>query len=448
MIERFRGMLDVAGVSYWDFKESVIKSNQIVTQNGEVKDIASATKKSHCVRVLYKGGIGFYHSEKDNYQESIAKAIRIAKLMARKGTQTSIASYKTIHADKKSSFKINPDDISFSEKKDLLLKHKPTDERIKSYQLIYLDLHKDFRFENSEGSDIHQDLTFSYSGTNIVAKDDRFESFDTRDGGLFGYEIAKNIPDQFDEAVKTALQLLKAKSIKGGTMPVVCDGKLSEVVIHEALGHAAEADIVLQKDSCLEDKQGKKIAPESVNIYDSGLGNYWGSFFYDDEGIPSQKTMLIKKGVFQGYLHSRETANIFGVKPTGNARAQDNHNAVQVRMTNTCIEPGKYKKEELFEDIKKGVYLIGHKGGEVNTANGNFMFNAQMGYLIENGKLTTPLKEVSLGGSTLKTLSNIKKISKELEKGSPGFCGKNGQLVQVTGNNPSIMISAALVGGQ
>lgn len=443
----FLKALDIPGVSYWDFRESEISNNQIVTLNREVKDIINAKRKSHCVRVLYNGCMGFYHSESEDYKGSAMNALKIAKVLSTRLKKTSIAEYKTIKATRKSSYKINPQNISIEEKKDLLLEQKPNDERVKSYQLIYIDINKKISFRNSEGSDIKQDLTFTYLGTGIVAKEKRLESFDMRDGAMCGYELTKGLPKMFEESIKNVKILLKANHIRGGTVPVVCDGKLTEVVIHEALGHAAEADIVLQKESCLENMKGKKIAPEFVNIYDSGLGNYWGSFFFDDEGIPSQKTMLVKKGVFQGFLHSRHTANIFLDKPTGNSRAQDNHNNIQIRMTNTCMQPGGYKEDEMLEDIKKGVYLIGHKGGEVNTSNGNFMFNAQMGYLIENGELTTPLREVSLGGNTLETLRNIVKVSKKTEKGSPGFCGKNGQLVQVTGNNPNIMIKKALVGG-
>ncbi|MEM4260015.1 MAG: TldD/PmbA family protein [Candidatus Woesearchaeota archaeon] len=440
-------VLDIPGVSYWDFRETEISNNHIITLNSEVKDITNINRKSHCVRVLYNGCIGFYHSETENYKESALKALKIAKVLSTHLKKTSIAEFKTIKANKKSVFKINPTDISIEEKKKLLLEQKPNDEKIKSYQLIYIDLNKKMFFRNSENSNIKQNLTFTYIGSGIVAKDKRFESFDMRDGAMCGYELTKSLPNIFEESIKNVKILLKANHIKGGSVPVVCDGRLTEVVIHEALGHATEADIVLQKDSCLENMKGKKIAPDYVNIYDSGLGNYWGSFFYDDEGIPSQKTMLVKNGIFQRFLHSRHTANVFIEKPTGNSRAQDNHNNVQVRMTNTCMEPGEFKEEEMFENIKKGVYLMGHKGGEVNTSNGNFMFNAQMGYLIENGELTTPLREVSLAGNTLKTLQNIVRISKKTQKGSPGFCGKNGQLVQVTGNNPHIMLKNALVGG-
>ena len=206
---------------------------------------------------------------------------------------------------------------------------------------------------------------------------------------------------------------------------------------------------MLQKETCLDGMMGKRIAPSNITIHDDPtLPGQWGSFFYDDEGTKTQDTVIVDKGILRNFMHSRETAAILKARPTGNARAQGIASPPIVRMSNTYIEKGDNSKEEMFEGIKYGFYLRGSKGGQVDPAMGTFQFSAQDGFLIENGKLTKALKNVSLSGKTLETLNSIRKISDKYEPGFPGHCGKSGQSVPVNGNCPHILIAKAFVGGK
>ena len=227
-------------------------------------------------------------------------------------------------------------------------------------------------------------------------------------------------------------------------MPVILDPELAGVFAHEAVGHASEADLVLEGGSVLENKIGEQIASPLVSVIDDPTLHEYGYYPFDAEGVQSTKTTIIKDGMMESYLHSRETAARLGGIP-GHSRAQG-YSMPIVRMSNTYIDNGNSKFEEMLEDIGNGMYLIGSRGGQVNTGEGVFQFNAEKGYLIENGELTTLLRDVSLSGNTLEILKNVNMVGNDLTMHS-GRCGKNGQLAPVTDGSPHISITKALVGG-
>jgi TldD protein len=227
-------------------------------------------------------------------------------------------------------------------------------------------------------------------------------------------------------------------------MPVVLDQELAGVFAHEAVGHASEADLVLEGDSILENRIGEQIASPLINIIDDPTLHEFGYYPFDAEGSESKRTEIIKDGIFNSYLHSRETAAKLGGTP-GNCRAQG-YSMPVVRMSNTFIDNGDSRFEEMLEEVKDGMYLIGSRGGQVNTGEGIFQFNAEKGYLIKNGELTGLLRDVSLSGKTLEILNHVTLVGNDL-KMTAGRCGKAGQLVPVSDGSPHIAISKALVGG-
>lgn len=448
----YKRLLQTSGIDYWDIRHYSVNTTNITVWNRHVKDFLHSAKTGVNVRIKYKGALAFAHADGTNMGLAVQTALRRAKAFSKQQPHNArIAAAKPVTATVSSPFKQAPSSVSPDEKRMLLmdLAKTATPDALKSLQLIYADIARDYRFENSEGSDIRQRLAHTYFGASVVMKGKSLESYDLRRGAMAGYEVTKEFPGLLHEAVDTTKLLLKARMIKGGAMPVVCDGALTDVFVHEAVGHSAEADLVLQQDSVLADRLGQRLAPEHVTLHDSGREKTgWGSYYYDDEGINAQDTTIIDKGVLKTFLHNRESAPLLGAKPTGNGRIQDIHHYPQVRMSNTFLEPGTHAEQELFQGIKKGVYLKGSRGGEVNTAQGSFLFNAQYGFEIKNGKLGRPVKLVSLGGKTLDILKNISRISKKTDRGFPGFCGKNGQSVQVEGVNPQITIQNALVGGK
>jgi TldD protein len=274
-------------------------------------------------------------------------------------------------------------------------------------------------------------------------------SYRTRHGGEGGLEVIESCDlGALGRSAQTAtLRLLKAERAPSGKIPLVADRDLTGVYIHEALGHPCEADLVAAGDSCLDGKLGQKIGNDLVTVVDDPtlMGGY-GAYPVDDEGVNTREKVLIKNGVLTEYLNHRETAHHFGVDPNGGARAQDGLHHPLVRMSNTMIHGGTHADiDELMEDIQYGVYACGTRGGQVDTGRGSFQFAAQEAWLIENGELTRPLKDVSVSGLTLEILKNVDGLTRDASLASPGFCGK-GQTVPVGDGGPVMRISEALVG--
>lgn len=453
MLEKINSVLNKEGkVKYWDFRKEHISTNEFSSWNNHIKDVASSIKQGISIRILYGNGIGFSFSNSVDDTIKITKeALEIAKKM-NSITKTEVDLFRStsIKDTKKTPCKIHPDDISIKEKKDLVLGlTKITNPKITSLQARLIEIKREKSLLNSLGSEINQTINYTHcTGQAIASDNQRIENFLKTMGKQGGFELTEGFGEMMTKIQENALALTKAKSIAGGVYPVVADGALTDVFIHEALGHASEADHILKKESCLDGLYGKKLAKDFINVYDDPtLENEWGSYFYDDEGIKTKPAHIIKDGVLNTFLHSLETAHRLNATPTGNGRAEDVSKIPLVRMSNTYIETGDYKFEELIEGIKKGVYLKGSRGGQVDTAKGEFQFSCQNGFLIENGRITEPLREVSIAGNTLEILKNIIKVSKEYETGFPGHCGKGGQSVPVKGNCPSVLISNAKVGG-
>jgi TldD protein len=216
------------------------------------------------------------------------------------------------------------------------------------------------------------------------------------------------------------------------------------VFVHEAFGHLAEADLALA-GGLLTNNMGKKIASEIVTFYDDGtIDGAFGSFKYDDEGVPAKKTLLIRDGVVSGLMHNRETAHKFNVEPSGNARAEDFRVEPIIRMRNTYMAPRDHSFEELFEGVKQGYFFKSFRGGQANL-DGTFQVGIQEAYEIVNGKIGEPVRDASISGNTLETLLKVNAVGKDFEL-SAGRCGK-GQTAFIGDGGPHIRVSEVTVGG-
>ncbi|MDD5503322.1 MAG: TldD/PmbA family protein, partial [Candidatus Thermoplasmatota archaeon] len=307
-------------------------------------------------------------------------------------------------------------------------------------------------FVSSEGAEIETETYSIMAKASFTARKGAvIESGRLRIGGTCGFEIfdLENPAEKCRKVAKSTIALLDAKSAPGGRFPVICDHELTGVFTHEAVGHCCESDIVLAGESVLAGKIGKKVAaPEITIVDDPTLPGAFGSFPYDDEGVKAQRKILIENGVLKSYILNRENAHKLKMEPNGGARAESFAERPIVRMSNTFIAGGKEgrKFDELLEGIKLGIYAKGTRGGQVDTVKGSFQFSAGESYLIENGKITRPLKGVSLSGMTLETLNNIDAIGNDFKLGDPGICGK-GQMVPVCDGGPHIRIQNCVVGG-
>ena len=284
----------------------------------------------------------------------------------------------------------------------------------------------------------------------VTARDgDDVVSYRSRTGGEGGLELieATDLGNMGRTCRESAIRLLSAERAPSGKMTLVADRDLTGVYIHEALGHPCEADLVAAGDSCLEGKLGEKIGSDIVTVIDDPMirGGY-GAYPIDDEGVDTRTKSLIENGVLTDYLNHRETAHKFDLIPNGAARAQDGLHHPLVRMSNTMIMGGNHRDlDELIEDIDHGVFACGSRGGQVDTGRGSFQFAAQEAWLIENGELTNPLKDVSVSGMTLQILKQVDGLTRDAALAAPGFCGK-GQTVPVGDGGPLMRIKEALVG--
>ena len=251
-------------------------------------------------------------------------------------------------------------------------------------------------------------------------------------------EIVKGIDDRFT-----------AKRPKGGQMPVVMGAGASGILLHEAMGHAFEADFNRKGTSIFADKMGKQICPKGIQIIDDGtLRGNRGALNYDDEGIPGQKTYMVEDGVLTSYLHDRISATHYGVKPTGNGRRESFRYAPLPRMRATYMESGSAKAQDLIAEVSKGIFVDEFSNGQVQIGEGDFTFYVKSGYLIENGRLTQPVKDINIIGNGPQALADIRGVADDLAI-DPGAwtCGKE-QSVPVSCGIPTVLIGKLTVGGE
>jgi TldD protein len=271
-------------------------------------------------------------------------------------------------------------------------------------------------------------------------------------GGRVGLEyfVAQLTPRAIgEEAAREAALLLEAADAPAGEMPIVLSPGHSGVLIHEAVGHLLEADFNRKKTSIFWNKMGKKVGSDLVTIYDDPtIPAFRGSYNVDDEGIVPGKTLLIEKGIVRGFLQDRLSAGLMHRPLTGHGRRQDYSHAPIPRMANTYIGRGEHAPEEILKSVKKGFYVASLQGGQVEDS-GKFTFSVSLGYLIENGKLTAPVKQATLIGTNIDILKRIEMAGSDLEFGlQTGTCSKEGQDVPVTDGCPTLKISKMTVGGR
>ncbi|MDA8099023.1 MAG: TldD/PmbA family protein, partial [Nitrospiraceae bacterium] len=269
-------------------------------------------------------------------------------------------------------------------------------------------------------------------------------------GGLTGLELFESEPLEAAaaEAAQRAVMMLGARKAPAGRMPVVLSSEAGGTMIHEAVGHGLEADLAQSGLSVYSGKLGLQIASPLVTVLDdSTLARRRGSFRFDDEGTDAQKTVLVDRGVLKTYLYDRLTARKDGVRSTGNGRRESYRHRPIPRMTNTMIAPGGAKPADILKETPKGLFVRKMGGGQVNTVNGEFVFEVSEGYLIENGALGEPVRGATLIGNGPSVLMSIDRVGSDLGF-SIGTCGKDGQGAPVADAQPTLRIPEITVGGE
>ncbi len=313
----------------------------------------------------------------------------------------------------------------------------------------YNEDRRQVQIANSEGLLVADDRTRVRLGVQVVAR--RGEHVETGAESLAGHAGFELFSADFgavaDEAARRALTMLEARPAPAGPMTVVVGNGFGGVLFHEATGHGLESDAVQKRASVYAGRLGEQVAGSLVTAYDDGsLAGEWGTDAIDDEGTPTQSTRVIEDGKLAFYLYDLTRARKDGRPSTGNGRRQSFRHLPIPRMTNTYIAAGDATPLEIIGDVEHGVYAVSFAGGQVEPATGNFVFGVSEGYLIEHGRVTAPLKGLTLMGNSLDVLKAIDAIGDDLAFKS-GFCGKDGQTVPVGTGQPTVRISELTVGG-
>lgn len=286
----------------------------------------------------------------------------------------------------------------------------------------------------------------------VVEKNGRRETAGYGGGGRKTYQqfIDENLGIEFaKEAVRQALVNLEAVPAPAGAMPVVLGPGWPGVLLHEAVGHGLEGDFNRKGSSAFTGRIGELVASPLCTVVDDGtLQNRRGSLTVDDEGVPTERTVLIENGILKGYMQDKLNAKLMGTKSTGNGRRQSYAHVPMPRMTNTFMLPGKHAPEEIIQSVSKGIYAVNFGGGSVDITSGKFVFSASEAYLIENGKVTRPVKGATLIGNGPDVMTKISMVGNDLKlDNGVGTCGKEGQTVPVGVGQPTLLVDEIIVGG-
>lgn len=420
----------------------------------DVDSISSGNSMAGSVRVLCDGAWGFVSfNDLSDMERRIkeafeaASSLRVKEKSVVKPGNPSSGSFAT-------QCGIPAENISLDEKFTLLKSYNDilmSSDAVQTTRAVYRDAVSKYIYLDSFGSRLEWDKSFCGVALSSVAKDGGIiQPYGDSAAGYGGFEIAGGLEETAERVVRTAVDMLSAKEAEGGKFDVITDPKLSGVFIHEAFGHMSEADFVYENPRMLElMKIGSVFGPEELNVYDDGsIPEFTGYIPFDDEGNASQKNDLVVKGTLTGRLHSRETSAKMNEPLTGNARAIGVMRQPIVRMTNTYIDNGPHSREELFEAVEDGLYMVDSLGGQTNLE--MFTFSPACAYIIKNGKIGPMVRNTVLSGNLFQTLKNISMIANDKKHfGGLGGCGKGGQgPLPVSLGGPHMLIKNVLVGGR
>ena len=353
------------------------------------------------------------------------------------------------------TIKLFPEKIPIDKKIELVKIANKTardfDKRVRQVLVGYRDFAQKVQIAASDGFTAEDERIHTLMVVHIVVSDNGIiQTGYEQAGGSIGFELFESVkPEAIAlKAAERSLMMLNARRAPGGRMSVVISSEAGGTMIHEAIGHGLEADLAQQGLSVYSKKIGEIVASPLVTVIDDAtLPNKRGSFRFDDEGTPAQRTALVKNGVLIGYMYDRFTAMQDKTSSTGNGRRESYRNRPIPRMTNTFIAPGESMPEDVLKSVTKGIFVKKMGGGQVNTVNGDFVFDVQEGYIIKNGVIGEPVRGATLTGSGPEILKSIDMVASDLGF-SIGTCGKDNQGSPVSDAMPTIRIPEMVVGGE
>jgi TldD protein len=439
-----------------DFAEIFIEetnASSITCEDNKVEKISSGTDAGAGIRVICGQKTAYIASSEVSFASLRDAALEISESLCGHKRIKRI-SLKPSPPKVISQIKRRPNEVHADEKVAMVKLINKTarsyGDAVRQVTVRYTDSNRAVSIANSRGVYVEDNRIRTRYYVNVIAeKNGVLQTGYEAPGGTVGFELFQHYPPEeyAGKAAERALNMLDAPPAPAGKMMVVLSSEAGGTLIHEACGHSLEADFIMKGTSIFGGKIGKKVASDLITVIDDGtLHGKYGSYAYDDEGTPSQKTILIENGILSSYMTDRYTANVIGLKKTGNGRRQTFRSLPQPRMTNTMISPGNTDPEEIISSVNNGLLVKRMGGGQVDVTNGDFVFEVAEGYLIENGKVKHPVRGAILTGNGPKILEIIDMVGSDIGF-QTGVCGKYDH-APVSDAQPTIRIPEIVVGGR
>ena len=431
------------------------RSSSALLDDGRVEEVVSGRDSGAGIRVVAGETTGFAHTADLSLPGLVAAAEAASAAARRGGGGTRTVPVGALEAPRSLSVGVAPEDVPKHTKVELLTAAdaaaRAAGAAITQVSARYGDGRRRILVADSDGLFTSDDQVRTVFSVSCVASGDTgMQTGRESAGGTIGFELfdTYDVEEMARRAAQRALTKLTARPAPSGAMPVVVGPGGGGVLFHEACGHGLEADLVAKSASAFAGRLGEQVAVPLVTLVDDGtMAGEWGYYGIDDEGKPAARNVLIADGVLTDYMWDRIRARKQGRASSGNGRRQSYQYLPMVRMTNTYIANGADDPADIVADTPRGVYVAQLGGGQVNTATGDFVFGMTEAYLIEDGRITAPIREGNLIGNGPEVLNRIDALGNDFAMGSPGTCGKDGQGVPVGDGTPTLRVTSLTVGG-
>lgn len=442
-----------AGGDFADIYYEDTAFTSVVCDDGKVERVLAAADRGIGIRVISEFSTAYAYTNQLTEESLLLLADTVSRGV-RGGAFTGDINLCQRKTGLGSLIAIRPDQIDLAEKVALVNRAdraaRGFDNRIRQVMAVYRDAQVKNQTVNSLGEFHEDNSTSTVFMVQVVAQEGGVTQTGYEPvGAQRGFELfdAASPEDLAVKAAARGVMMLGARKAPAGQLPVVLSSEAGGTMVHEAIGHGLEADLVQAGTSVYQGKIGESVASELITVIDDATIPFArGSFAFDSEGTPAQRTVLVEKGILKGYMYDRLAAMKEGCASTGNGRRESYRARPIVRMTNTLIAPGQSDPARIIASVQSGLFVRRMGGGQVNTVNGNFVFEVSEGYLIENGVVGEPVRGATLTGNGPEVLKKITMVGSDLGFGI-GTCGKDGQGVPVSDAQPTLLISGITVGG-
>lgn len=456
-LERYLGEALSGGGDYADLYFEYLATSSLSIDESIVKSATQGVSVGVGVRVIVGERTGYAYSD-DLSPEKIRKAAKVAACIANGPAKVDTTGLESARAHNLYAVPVAPAETSLAERVELLARAdrsaRAYDPRVFQVQASYADSLRHVLVATSDGSLSFDRQPMARMNVAVLAREaDGIPQRGYAGGGgrvSLDFFLKEKTPEHYaHEAGRQAIVQLGSVPAPAGEMTVVLGPGWPGILLHEAVGHGLEADFNRKGVSAFTNRIGQKVAsPLCTVVNDGTIENRRGSLNVDDEGVPTNRTTLIEGGILRGYLQDKLSSRLLGNTPTGNGRRESYQHMPMPRMTNTFMLPGESDPGDIIRSVPRGLYCVNFGGGQVNITSGNFVFSASESYLIEDGKLTRPVRGATLIGNGPEALQQISMVGNDLQLDEGvGVCGKEGQSVPVGVGIPTIKLDRMTVGG-